>query len=193
MAATLPFLFTRAPATTVVAPDFERLVHAADYIVRATPKSITSDWRDNPDAPGQRYIGSLVELDVHEVISGAPPSPLVLDLVGGRIGDKELVIDGAPRFVVGEECILFVRGNGRQIIPLVAMKHGHYPVRRDKRTGDAQITRSGGKFLYHVDEVALPEAAASALPARNPRARPLSSEEFAARIRSTASSPQRER
>jgi hypothetical protein len=182
-----------APATTVIAPDFDRLVNSADYVVRATVKSIASDWRDNPDRPGKPYIATRVELDVLEVISGTPPTPLVLDLAGGRIGDKELTIDGAPRFVVGQESILFIRGNGRQIVPLVGMRHGHYPVRRDKRTGATQVMRSGGKLLYHETEVALSEGAASAVTTRNPRAQPLSSDEFAARIRSTAKSPQRER
>jgi hypothetical protein len=193
VALALSALLPSVRATSIIAPDFDRLVNSADYVVRATVKSVTSDWRQNPDNPQRPYIGTLVELEVLEVISGTPPSPLVLDLVGGRIGDKELTIDGAPKFAVGEESILFIRGNGRQIIPLVAMKHGHYPVRRDKRAGTDQVMRSGGKFLYDEKEVALPEAAASAVPARDPQARPLSTAEFAARIRSTFKPSDRER
>jgi len=180
-------------ATTVVAPDFDRLVNSADYVVRATVKSIASGWRPNPDKPGESYIGTNVELEVHEVISGTPPSPLVLDLVGGRIGDRELKIDGAPAFKVGDEHILFVRGNGRQVIPLVGMRHGAYPILRDKRTGDARVMRSGGKFLYDEREVSLPETAASPAPARDPQAKPLSPAEFANRIRSTHKPADRER
>jgi hypothetical protein len=117
----------------------------------------------------------------------------VLDLVGGRVDDKELTVDGSPRFTEGQESILFIRGNGRQIVPLVAMKHGHYPVRRDPRTGENQVMRSSGKLLYSEQEVALPEAAASAAPARDPKARPLSASEFAARIRKTYKGTDRER
>lgn len=188
----LPVLLPCAHATTVIAPDFEKLVNTADYVVRATVKSVASEWRENPDKPGTRYIGTRVELDVKEVISGNPPSPLVLDLVGGRIGDKELTVDGAPKFAVGDESVLFVRGNGRQIVPLVGMKHGHYPVRRDKKTGETQVMRSSGKPLYHEQEVALPEAAASTA-AVDPKAKPLSSDEFAARIRKTLKPSYRER
>jgi hypothetical protein len=176
-----------ARATTVIAPDFDQLVNSADYVVRARVKSVRSEWRPNPDNARRPYIATLVELEILEAISGTPPSPLVLDLVGGRIGDKELTIDGAPRFEVGQESILFVRGNGRQIVPLVGMRHGHYPVRRDLRTGETQVMRSGGKLLYSEQEVALPEAAASTV-ARDPRARPLDAAEFSRRIRASLKS-----
>jgi hypothetical protein len=189
----LPGFLITLKATTLVAPDFDRLVNSADYVVRATVKSVSAERRVNSAKPGKTYIGTRVELEVHEVISGTPPSPLVLKLAGGRIGDEELTIDGAPHFVVGQESILFIRGNGRQVIPLVGMKHGHYPVRRDKRTGETQIMRSSGKLLYDVKEVALPDAAASATPARDPRAQPLSSTEFVTRIRSTLKTTDRER
>jgi hypothetical protein len=174
-------LATLARATTMIAPDFDQMVGTSDYIVRAVVKSVTSDWRPNPDQPGRRYIATMVELDVREVIKGTPPSPLVLDLVGGKIGDRELVIDGAPQFTVGQESILFVKGNGRQIIPLVGMKHGQYPVRRDKRTGQDQVVRSNGQPLYSEKELSLPESAVAA--SRDPRAQPLTAVNFAERIR----------
>ncbi|MFZ5494030.1 MAG: hypothetical protein ACOZE5_01670 [Verrucomicrobiota bacterium] len=186
----LPALLPWAQATTVIAPDFDELANSADYVVRATVKSMTSEWRPNPDNPKHPYIGTRVELEVHEVIKGNPPSPLVLDLVGGRIGDEELTISGAPKFVVGQENILFVRGNGRQIVPLVGMTHGQYLVRRDQATGKAFVMRSNGRYLYSTDEVALPESASSAVPARNPHAAPLTVADFAARIRSVIRNPE---
>lgn len=189
----LPALGVWLHATTLIAPDFDKLVNSADYVVRATVKSVTSEWRQNPDNPGKPYIGTSVELEVLEVISGTPPSPLVLSLVGGRIGDRELTVDGAPKFTVGQESILFIRGNGRQIVPLVGMQYGHYPVRRDARTGEAQVMRSGGKLLYSEQEVALPEAAASAAPARDPRAKPITPAQFGDLVRKNHRAPDREK
>lgn len=171
------------PATTIIAPDFNRLVNSADYIVRARVKAVTSEWRENPAQPGQRYIGSSVELEVLETIKGAPPSPLVLDLVGGRIGDKELQVDGAPSFQVGQEDILFIRGNGRLVVPIVGMRHGQYPVRRDPLTGEDQVMRAGGRLLYSVDEVNLPPGVGSRTLTRDPRAKPLTAAQFANHIR----------
>ncbi len=188
----LALFLPNARATTVIAPDFDQMVGSSDYIVRAVVKSVTSDWRENPAKPGQRYIGTFVELEVKEVIKGAPPSPLVLDLVGGRVGDQELTIEGAPKFTVGQENILFVKGNGRQIIPLVGMMHGYYPVRRDKRTGQDQVMHSNGKLLYSEQEISLPESALSSPLARDPKARPLTSADFAARIRKSKKFSSRE-
>jgi hypothetical protein len=173
-----------ARATTVIAPSFERMVDSSDYIVRATVKSVASEWRDNPDKPGERYIGSRIELEVLEVIKGNPPSPLVLDVVGGKVGDAELTIEGMPKFVVGEENVLFVKGNGRRIVPLVGMMYGKFTVRRDKRTGRDEILRHNGDPLYSEQEVSQPEAAV--LPARGAQARPLTATDFAARIRRSA-------
>lgn len=190
LAALVPLFLPWARATTVVAPGFDRLVNTADYIVRATVKSMNPEWRANPDNPATPYIATLVTLEVHEVIKGNPPSPLVLDLVGGRIGEQSLVIDGSPRFQVGQESILFVRGNGRQIIPLVGLRHGHYPVRRDPATGRDLVMRSNGRYLYSEQDVSLSESATSAAVARNPRAEPLTTAEFAARIRGTIRNPE---
>lgn len=176
-------------ATTIIPPSFDRLVKSADYVVRATVKSVTSEWRPDPTNPGSRFIATLVELDVHEVIKGSPPSPLVLDLVGGRIGDQELRVDGAPRFAVGRENILFIRGNGRQIVPLVGMKHGQFPVRRDPHTGADQVLQSNGRLLYSETELNLPEPVIRGL-VRTPSARPLSAAEFAARIRAYIRQPE---
>ncbi len=176
----------RAFATTVIAPDFDSLVGQAEYVVRATVRSVSSEWRENPANPGKRYIATFVELDVKEVIKGAPPSPLVLEMVGGRVGDEELTIEGTPRFRVGEENILFVRGNGRMFSPIVALMHGAYPVRRDARTGRDQIMRCDGRPLYRAQDVSLPLGARSPVLTGSPKAQPLTAAEFATRIRSSA-------
>lgn len=173
------------PATTVIPPTFERLVGAADYIVRAEVKSVASEWRENPAQPGQRYIATRVELKVLETVSGTPPNPLVLELVGGRVGDTELIVDGAPQFAVGEENFLFVRGNGRRIVPLVGMMHGAVSVRRDARTGESQVVRHDGRLIYSQQDLA-PSSTPTSSAARLPGDRPLSAAQFSALLNQAA-------
>jgi len=146
---TAPF----ARATSVIQPTFSEMVGAADYIVRVQVKSVTSSWRDNPSQPGERYIGSRIELAVRETIKGTPPQPLVLDVAGGRVGEDELVIDGAPKLEAGDECILFVRGNGRTFFPLVGLMHGYFPVYRDAVTKRASVLRFNGVPLRSETEL----------------------------------------
>lgn len=139
-------------ATTVVPPKFDELVNESDYIVRAVVKSVVSEWREKQ---GQRHIFTFVELEVLEVIHGTPPQPLVLEMLGGQVGDEAMVVQGLPKFEVGQEDILFVRGNGRQFYPLTAAMHGRYPVVR-KKGGRAYVARSNREALHATAEVALP-------------------------------------
>jgi hypothetical protein len=172
-----------ARATTVIPPEFPELVNQADYVVRAVVKSVTSEWRETG---GQRSIFTLVELDVKEVIAGSPPQPLVLQLLGGRVGEEELRIAGAPKFKIGDEDILFVQGNGRNAFPLVAIMHGRYPVLKETGTGRQYVARSNHTPLQDTAEVALPIVEGQAAPVQQRRSSPASAltpAEFVQRIK----------
>ncbi len=166
--------------TTVIQPTFDQLVGSSDYIVRGVVRSVDSAWRENARKPGERYIGSKVTIEVHEVIKGTPPSPLVLDMVGGRVGDAQLVVEGAPKFVVGQESILFVSGNGTNFFPLTGIMHGFFPIRHDERAGRDQVMRFDGRLLYSEREL---DPSAATLPVtRQPADRPLTPQAFRDRI-----------
>lgn len=143
-------------ATSVLPPTFDELVNGADYVVRAKVKSVTAEivTRD-----GRERIYSKVELEVTEVIAGTPPSPLVLTVLGGRVGDKAMAIEGAPEFVVGAEDILFIRDNGKAAYPLYAIMHGQYPLlKEEKGARRTYVNRSNLVPLLSTDEVAQPMA-----------------------------------
>ncbi|WP_438480145.1 hypothetical protein [Oleiharenicola lentus] len=147
-----------ARATTVVAPEFPSLVNQSDYIVRAVVKSVESSFAK----PGNPKIITKVELEVKEVIAGTPPSPLVLTMLGGKVGDVEMTLEGAPQFKVGDEDVLFVKGNGRLAYPLVAIMHGRYPVLKDAITERTYIARSNRVPMEDSAEVAQPMATGGA-------------------------------
>lgn len=185
----LPFAFLFLPAaraTSVVPPEFEQLVTGSDYVVRAVVENIRSIYRDGPQG---RVIVSFVRLRVTENVVGEPPAVFELELLGGRIGDDEMHIVGAPRFRVGDEDILFISGNGRTFYPLYAMMHGRYPVRRDAKSGREYVARSNAVPLQSVREVSLPMttggAASLQLRAVDP-AIALSPADFIARIKAVA-------
>ena len=167
-------------ATTVDAPDIDSLISQSDYVVRAVVRSATAAWREHAGRP---YIGTRVELEIREVIKGAPPSPLVLDLIGGRVGEDELIIEGLPAFHAGEEHVLFVHGEQRKMFPLVALMHGVYPVIHEAKTGEAYVLRSNGQPLFSAEDVSLPMSGPGADKLRNPAARPLTAAAFSRQIR----------
>lgn len=173
-------------ATVVIPPEFPDLVNRSDFIVRAVVKSVDADFAK----PGSKKIVSRVTLEVREVIAGHPPEPLVLRMLGGKIGNREMDIDGAPVFQAGDENILFVHGNGQQFYPLVGMMHGVYPIRYDASRAREFVTRSDHRPLRAVSEVSRPLAivaagATTAYDATNA----LTPAEFAQLIRTAVKSP----
>lgn len=185
MLGVLALTISTLTATTVVPPAFKSLVGQADYIVRAVVKSVTSEMRTDG---GRRHIITHVEVDVREVISGTPPQPLVLEMLGGTVGDETMTVEGAPKFKVGDEDILFIHGNGAQFTPLVALMHGRYPIMRDSATGREYVARSNGVPLYNELEVSQPMSEhASAQTAAGAAAQPLSPADFVSRIQTALS------
>lgn len=174
----------RAFATTVEAPEFKELVGLSDYVVRGVVVSISSEWRQTPD--GRSYIATQVELEVQDVIRGQPPASVVLDMLGGRVGEHELRVEGAPQFLIGDEGVFFVHGNGRLLSPLVGIMHGVYPILHDFKSGQDYVLRSNGMPLYSEQDVSLPMNRLSAVKAKNPAARPITAEAFIRSVRQTA-------
>jgi hypothetical protein len=181
----LPF---RGLATSVIAPDFNTLVNEADYVVRAVVKSVNSEWRENE---GRRYIATMVELQVSDIVKGTPPQSVILQMVGGTVGPDTLTVTDAPKFVVGDDAIFFVQGNGRQMYPLVAIMHGLYPVYRDSQSNLEYVVRSNGMPLYTENDVSLPMSSLSTIKAQNPASRPMSVAAFEQKIRAAASTSAR--
>lgn len=144
-----------AVATTVEPPEFEQLVRGSDYVVRGRVVAVRHELRARE---GRELPFTLVELEVSEVVAGTPPARVVLSLLGGPMADGELVVEGVPRFTVGDEDILFVRDNGVNFHPLHAVPYGRYPVLVDKKLGREYVARANRVPLSATAEVALPLA-----------------------------------
>lgn len=176
-----------ARATSVIPPSFNSLVGQADYVVRTVVKSVNAQLYVGG---AHRHIKTKVELEVLEVISGTPPQPLVLQLLGGKVGDEEMVVDGTPKFKVGDEDILFVHANGRQFCPLVALLHGRYPIKQDGKTGRRYVARGDGTPLADEKEISRPLLAgdnrAAQAPVISAASSALTPSDFVTRIKALA-------
>ncbi len=141
-----------AVATTVNPPTFTQLVRGSDYVIRARVTAVESELRRRE---GRWLVYSKITLAIREVIAGVPPLQPVLEMLGGKVGDEELVVDGAPSFAVGDEDILFVQGNGANFHPLYALGYGRYPIRRAP-DGREFVTRADGAPLLAATDVSRP-------------------------------------
>lgn len=169
-------------ATTVIPPTFNQLVGESGYVVRAVVTDLSAEWQQNG---ANRHIITQATFETREVIAGTPPDPLVISMLGGKVGDTEMRVDGAPRFKVGDEYILFVRGTQFKLIPFVAMSYGQYVVQQDVKTGTPYVARSNGQPLFSTDDVARPLDAVPTAMASGTQ--PLTPAAFAASIRSAFS------
>lgn len=149
---------TSALATSVIPPDLRQLANESDYVIRAVVTAVDSEYRESDRG---RKIYTKVTVEVREVIAGHPPATVVLEMLGGRMGSQEMTIEGAPRFRVGDEDVLFVKNNGRTMYPLLAMMHGRYPILRDAN-GREYVALSNHLPLTDVAQISQPLTGGSA-------------------------------
>jgi hypothetical protein len=170
-----------ARATTVEPPEFPQLVAEADAICRGHVTAVRSERFTAPD--GSSLIKTLVTFAVERPLKGGDNREIVLEFLGGTVGDDTLAVDGMPAFRTGDREILFVQKNGAQICPLVRMMHGRYRIERDPATARDYISRDDHLPLASVAGVAQPMAASTIPAARaNAIAQALSPADFEAQI-----------
>jgi hypothetical protein len=115
-----------ARATTLPYKDLDRLVGESDAVVMATVRQVQAI----EDA--QKTIHTYVTLDNLQMLGGRYDAPtLTLRMTGGRIGDRGLFIDGMPDFQPEQRVLMFVQGNGRDVVPLVGWSQGLFRISND--------------------------------------------------------------
>jgi hypothetical protein len=142
-----------AVATTVIAPTFNELVAQSESVLWGEVTEINCELVTQGKS---RAIFTRVTVTVREQIIGTNPTTVTLEFLGGTVGELTMVVDGMPRFTLGQNDILFVQNNGRQICPLVGMAHGRYSIVRDPITGTDRVTRDNGATLTNVAQVSHP-------------------------------------
>lgn len=150
------------PPASAVSPlpkTFDQLAREAEIVVVGTITQIQGVRLPSG------HIASDLTLSVLKVAksSKAVPATLVVRTLGGKVGDMELVIPGAPRFAQGETVLLFVRGNLTEMFPFVGVQQGVYLVRRDETLGVDRVFDWLGRPVTGVrDGVVVVDPAAAA-------------------------------
>lgn len=142
-------------ATSVIPPSFPELVAKADSIYRGQVTAVEARRVDRADGGGQ-IIKTFVTFAVERTMKGTEQKQVVLEFLGGTVGDDTLTVSGMPQFTVGQREIVFVQANGVQFCPLVAMMHGRYHVKRDAAAGRDFVTRDNNAPLTDTAQVEQP-------------------------------------
>jgi hypothetical protein len=113
---------------TVLEPVSPRqLVREAELIFEGVVTAVEYRLSDVATPDHVALPHTFVTLTIEQTFKGeaATGSSLTLRFQGGPDGqDRALLIPGVPLFDVGERAILFVRGNGTQLCPLVGWEQG---------------------------------------------------------------------
>ena len=141
-------------ATSVVPPTFPELVGEADAIYRGRVTATEARYVARPD--GGNVIKTYVTFAIDRVLKGSAQKEVVLEFLGGTIGNDTLTVSGMPKFAIGDHDIVFVQKNGVQFCPLVAVMHGRYRVMRDAAAGREFVARDNGMPLTDTSEVEMP-------------------------------------
>jgi hypothetical protein len=140
-------LFASSPssATTVLALKFDELVRMADGVVLGTVERVISR-RDE-----RKHIATYVTLTDVEMLTGSyQGKTLTLRFEGGAAENEIVEVEGSPRFREKERVILFVHGNGEQLVPVVGWGQGVFRVVRDPRGGPEVISDSVGNRVFGI-------------------------------------------
>lgn len=133
-----------ARATTLPYKDLDRLVSESDAVVMATVRQVQS----LEDA--QKTIHTYVTFGDLQMLGGRYDSPtLTLRVEGGRVGDRGLFVDGAPDFQPEQRVLMFVQGNGRDVVPLVGWSQGLFRLSNDAN-GTQVVSDAEGRAVTAI-------------------------------------------
>lgn len=132
-------------ATTLLYKNLDDLAAESEGIVVGTVVKTESTYGFN------KNIYTFVTLQNIENIKGQiKESDLALRFEGGQVGNEIQDTVGSPRFQTGERVVLFIKGNGHAIVPLVGWTQGVFRVVADPISGKSIVMDHEGNKLLGV-------------------------------------------
>lgn len=142
----------RAEATSIAPITQDQMTDASTYIVRGRVADV---WTEVDE---RGYLWTRAGIEVSHTFKGPDtPDYLVVDSMGGTLGERRMVVPASARFSEGEDVVLFLTeiDFGRKLTP-VGMFLGKFNVRRapgETRSYVLQWTtddaKYDGQFLPH--------------------------------------------
>ncbi|MCB9795511.1 MAG: hypothetical protein H6741_22625 [Alphaproteobacteria bacterium] len=125
-----------AQATTLSALTVEQMTDASDLVVRGV---VTEVWAEEDD---KGRIWTHAQVEVSQVFKGDTQTrSVIVDQMGGVLGENTMIIAEATRFSVGEEAYFFLETLGSGHTVTVGMFQGKFTVRQEPYTGDEMVLR----------------------------------------------------
>jgi hypothetical protein len=130
---------TAARATTYTPVTFDELVTRAEVIFVGEVADVRPFALNTASGT---VIKTRVVFRVQDPVFGTTSALEVLEFLGGEVGDVGMVVEGMPRFTIGDRRVVFARRE-RSINPIVGFTQGLLQVRRDVNGVDRVLTLDG--------------------------------------------------
>jgi hypothetical protein len=128
-----------AAATTLQRMSVADMSRAAHTIVRTRCITNSTRW----DA-GE--IWTFTTFDVEETWKGSAPARITVRLLGGEAGNLKSTVSGVPRFVPGEELVLFLERTSAEDFSVVSWVQGTFRIGHDRATDEEIVTQDTAAF-----------------------------------------------
>ena len=123
----LLFLFTLTGwTTTVIKMDLPALVQESDSVVQGRVEEVYARWDVQ-----LKTIFTYASVRVDDPLKGEPHQSVLIRQLGGKAGAMNMSIAGMPRFVRGEEVIVFLKSNPEGTYHVVGLGQGKYEIVND--------------------------------------------------------------
>ena len=114
----------------------DQLADRAATIVVSTVTNRQSEWENDG---ASRLIITKVTMAVEQTLKGSAPRTLVVEVLGGTIGEQTLRVSHVPEFKVGDRDVLFLNNSVHAASPLVGSDQGRFRVMNEAATGTARV------------------------------------------------------
>jgi hypothetical protein len=123
-------------SATVEAMTLEDMADRADVIFVGKALGATADWNAR-----RTRIYTYVTFEVEKYLKGGTGGrQMTIRLWGGQVGGMMAVVPGTPRFVPGEEVLLFCAGSRARVPTVLGLALGKFTLTRGS-TGDTILKR----------------------------------------------------
>jgi hypothetical protein len=113
-----------AKAANAVRISDKNLVLSSDAIVTGKVVTIESHWDEE-----RQNIYTYITLSLDQVIKGNIDSRiLVIEQLGGQIGDKQVWLSASPEFSLNEDVLLFLKSNEQGILHTAHLSMGKFSI-----------------------------------------------------------------
>jgi len=130
----------RIQSTSLARMDLRELALRAVYVARVRCVNAMSSGDTG-------HVWTETTFEVTEAWKGDPPAEFTVRLPGGEAAGRRVMVEGAPRFAVGEQAVLFLGiGKGRQM-NILSWVQGTFRIRRNPRTGAEEATQDTAGLL----------------------------------------------